>query len=129
MGKEVVATRHMRRQTFGTVEEGFELGIGDDAQALHIRMWGFWTLETASRFSGVVIGACASARVSTVTIDAAELKPLRDVGQDAFGGMLAALPAYKVQRVLLTAAGPLTRLQLLRIAKERSQGNLVQYVS
>jgi hypothetical protein len=36
---------------------------------------------------------------------------------------------YNVRRVLLTAAGPLTRLQLLRIAKERAPHNLVQFVS
>jgi hypothetical protein len=119
----------MGSQRFGTSEEGFELGIGDDARVLHIRMWGFWSIETSRHFSSVVIGACASMQVSTVTIDAANLKPLRDVGQDAFGSVLASLPMYKVCRVLLTAAGPLTRLQLLRIAKERAHSDLLQVAS
>src|SRR5271166_1563362 len=107
----------MGTQTFGTDEQGFAVGADDPAGTIHVRMWGFWTTETADRFAGVVIGACASARVSVVTIDAAELKPLRDVGQDAVGAVFAAMPAYNVRRVLVTRAGALTRLQLLRLVK------------
>jgi hypothetical protein len=116
----------METQTFGTADEGFELRA-DEAQTMHIRMWGFWSAGTANLFSGAVIGACASAGVSTLTIDAEALKPLRDVGQDAFGAMLAAVGAYKVKRVRVAAAGPLTRLQLLRIAKERVNDKLIQF--
>jgi hypothetical protein len=117
----------METQTFGTGDEGFELRPSGEAQTMHIRMWGFWSTETANLFSSAVIGACASERVSTLTIDAEALKPLRDVGQVAFGSMLAAVAAYKVKRVQVAAAGPLTRLQLLRIAKERLNDKLIQF--
>jgi hypothetical protein len=116
-------------QTFGTGEEGFAVGADENAGTIHVRMWGFWTAETADHFAGIVIAACVSAHVSIVTIDAADLKPLRDVGQDAVGAVLAAVPAHNVRRVLVTRAGALTRLQLLRIAKERAVPGLVEFVA
>jgi hypothetical protein len=115
-------------KTFGTDDQGFEVGAVDSAQTIHVRMWGFWNADTASRFADVVHEACSAGGVSFVAIDATELKPMRDVARDAFGSMLAGLPTYKVRRVLL-AAGPLTRLQLLRIAKERAEDDLVRFVT
>jgi hypothetical protein len=119
----------MARETFGTAAEGFDVSAGDGAQEVHIKAWGFWSSEVAARFSGVVIGVCASALVPLVRIDATELKPMRDAGQEAFGTLLAALPLYRVKRVVVTTGGALTKLQLLRIAKERSTGTLVEFVS
>jgi hypothetical protein len=116
-------------QTFGTDEQGFEVGVADSAQTIHVKMWGFWTPETASRFSETVLGACATGGVSFVAIDATDLKPMRDIAQEAFGSVLAGLPAYKVRRVLVATASPLTRLQLLRIAKERAENEFVRFVT
>jgi hypothetical protein len=119
----------MAKETFGSQEEGFDVSAGDGAREVHVRAWGFWSAELSARFSGAVIGACASTLVPVVTIDATDLKPMRDAGQEAFGTLLAALPIYRVKRVVVTTAGALTKLQLLRIAKERSSGDLVQFVS
>ncbi len=119
----------MNNESVGTDAEGFDVSTSGAGQTVHVRTWGFWGEDVAARFSGVVVGACASARAPVVTIDARDLKPLREAGQDAFGAMLAALPVYRVQRVVVTTAAALIKLQLLRIAKEHSIGNLVQFVS
>ena len=117
----------MEARTFGSEEEGFAVGPGAATGTLHIRMWGFWSVETAEKFAGVVLAACASGSGSVITIDAAALKPLRDAGQRAVGGLLAALPTYKVKRVIVTQAGALTRLQLLRLVKEVASQDLVLF--
>ncbi len=113
--------------TFGSDDEGFSIGRGTAAGTLSVRVWGFWTDDTAGKLVGSVIAACGSAECTALTIDAGDLKPLRDAGQEALGALFAALPAYKVRRIVVTAAGALTRLQLLRIIKERATPNLVQF--
>ncbi len=119
----------MGKETFGTDEQGFDVSVGDGTPAVHVRAWGFWSVEVAERFSRSVLAALASARPSLVTIDAANLKPLRDVGQDAFGTVLGALTAYRIQRVVVTGSGALTKLQLRRIAKEHANGALVEFAA
>jgi hypothetical protein len=115
-------------QTFGSETEGFAVGLSDGARAIHVRVWGFWSAELATRFVSAVVAECSNHRIPLMTIDATELRPQRDAGQDALGALMSALPALGVTRARVTTASPLTRLQILRISKERAVKDLIQFV-
>jgi hypothetical protein len=56
------------------------------------------------------------------------LKPMRDEGQEGFGSLMAALSVLDVSRATVVTSSPLTRLQLLRIAREKAAKDLVRFV-
>src|SRR5258708_6204832 len=115
-------------QTFGTDAEGFAVGTGEGASSVQVRVWGFWSPDLAARFVGAVTSACASFPVPRMTIDATDLRPQRDAGQDALATLMAALPALRITRVVVTTASPLTKLQMMRFVKERALKHLVEFV-
>jgi hypothetical protein len=61
-------------------------------------------------------------------MDVRQLKPMREEGQDGFGEFLAELGTLGVERVSVLTASHLTKLQLLRIVKERAPADSVKFV-
>jgi hypothetical protein len=115
-------------ERFGNDEEGFEVNLDEVTGTLRVRAWGFWGQEVASQFVSKVLDACRPPhRVSQVIVDALGLKPQREAGQEAFGTVVASLPALGVSRASVTTDSPLTKLQLLRITKERVQTHSVEF--
>jgi hypothetical protein len=114
-------------QTFGTEAEGFAVGPSEGAQAIHVRVWGFWSAELASRFVSAVGAECSRLRLTLMTMDATQLKPQREAGQEALGALMGALPALGITRVRVITTSPLTRLQILRISKERAIKDLIEF--
>lgn len=111
-----------------TPEEGFEVSPDQAARAISVRAWGFWSSELASRFAQAVIDACRAHRdLTSLIIDARGLRPQREAGEQALGSMMAALPRLGIARAQVTTDSPLTRLQLLRIAKEREVKSLFEF--
>lgn len=111
-----------------TPEEGFEVLFDPEAGAVSVRAWGFWSPELASKFAHTVIDACrANRELTSLRIDARGLRPQREAGEHALGVMMAALPGLGIARATVTTDSPLTRLQLLRIAKEREVKNLFEF--
>jgi hypothetical protein len=109
-------------------DEGFEIELDEKARAVCVRAWGFWSSELASRFAQSVIDACRVGQGATALVmDARGLKPQRESGQEAFGLLIAALPGLGIVRASVTTDSSLTRLQLLRITKERAVKNLVEF--
>jgi hypothetical protein len=123
MRAEATSTR-----TFGTDAEGFAVGMSEDASSVQVRVWGFWSSDLAARFVGAVTSACSSFAVPRMILDATELKPQRDAGQEALAALMATLSALRITRVVVMTASPLTRLQLMRIVKERGIKHLVPFV-
>jgi hypothetical protein len=114
--------------SFGTDQDGFGWDFDETTCAMRVKAWGFWSPEVASTFAKVVIEACsANRRATSLVVDAAGLKPQREQGQAAFGALMAALPRLGVVRASVTTDSPLTRLQLMRLAKQYAVKNLIQF--
>jgi hypothetical protein len=107
----------------GTKEAGFS--VGDDHGSVRITGWGFWPAEVARSFDTAVIGACRkSPRGTPIVIDASQLKPLREEGQWAFTTMFAMLRSLGMGHTSIITRSHLTKLQLLRIAKESGSSGI-----
>jgi len=90
--------------------------------------WGFWSVEIASAFAGAVLEACRSqARGATLTLDLADLKPMREEGQQSLSRVLRAAPGLGISAISIATTNPLTRLQLVRLASE--SGTAVRWLS
>jgi hypothetical protein len=115
-------------QRLGNQDDGFEVELNKETHAIRVKAWGFWNAELASKFFPAVVQACQS-RVGPLSLfmDARGLKPQREPGQEALGTLLAALPGLGVTGGNVVTDSSLTRLQLLRLAKERTPKSLVQF--
>lgn len=112
---------------FGDPAGGFKTVV--DQRSVRIVAWGFWSVAVAGEFHRAVLTACTSApEISSLHFDMTLLKPMRDEGQEGFGNLMGALPALEVSRVTILVSSPLTRLQLLRIAREKAPKDLVQFI-
>ena len=115
-------------ESFGTEAEGFALEFDNEARVASLRIWGFWDDRLAAMFGKTVIDSCRGVIGKySMMVDATELKPQRDAGQEAIGAVLAALPRLGFVRAVVKSGNALTRLQFLRIAKERNLKNLAQF--
>ena len=113
---------------FGNDEDGFAWSFDEGTCSMEVKAWGFWSRELALTFAKTVIDACASNRGTTcIVVDAVGLKPQREQGQAAFGALMAALPRLGILHASVRTDSPLTRLQLLRLAKEYAVTNLIQF--
>jgi len=113
---------------FGNDEDGFAVGFDEATCVVQVKAWGFWSAELAAMFAQAVIDVCnANRRATSMVVDAVGLKPQREEGQKAFGALMAVLPRLGMGRVSVTTDSPLTRLQLLRLAKERAPKNLIHF--
>jgi hypothetical protein len=115
-------------QRLGNQDDGFEVELHKETHAIRVKAWGFWSAELASKFLPTVVEACQG-RVGPLSLlmDARGLKPQREPGQEALAMLMAALPGLGVTGGNVMTDSSLTRLQLLRLAKERSAMNLVQF--
>lgn len=114
-------------ESFGSEEEGFAVGVSDVVRAVHVRVWGFWGADTATVFPKRVLDSYRQGYA--ITVDATALKPLREVGETAFADLMTALSRQGVQRVTVRVSSPLSRLQLIRIARGCSLGSMMQVAS
>ena len=112
---------------FGNDEAGFSVWLDDPTRTVRVKAWGFWTPEVAAEFARSVTEACRSVQNANLSMDLTGLKPQREEGQAAFAAMMGALPRLGLSRASIQGANPLTKLQLLRIAKERAVRNLVHF--
>lgn len=101
---------------FGDEKEGFSIESGPGE--VLIKAWGFWSAELSLRFAPAVSAALTeSPRGAPIVLDVAELRPLREEGQEAFGALLSHTLAVGTREVMIRSASALTRLQMMRLAK------------
>lgn len=87
---------------------------------VRVRTWGFWRMEVATLFArNVVIECRAAGEPIGLLVDVTRLLPQRDEGQTAFGELMIALRTLGLSGVVVVVSSTITKMQLLRIAKER----------
>jgi hypothetical protein len=95
--------------------------VEDDAPAhvVRVRAWGFWRLEITTSFSQAIVSECRAASPPVgLLIDATRLLPQRNEGQAAFSELMTASRTLGLTAVAIVVSSSITRMQLLRIAKE-----------
>lgn len=114
----------------GDDDSGFSVEVDVPARAVQVTGWGFWGVDVAGAFLPAVSSVWqGSVGLTHLVMDMARLKPLRDEGQEAVGALFASLTALGVRRASVSTGSHLTKLQLLRIAKEHAPKNVVEFVS
>jgi len=107
---------------------GFSTDYDVEAGAVRVRAWGFWSAAVAETFTQAVSGTCrASPKGAPLLMDMTDLKPLREEGQRAFGGLVGCLRELGVSRTTVTTASHLTKLQLLRLVAEHAPKDSVEF--
>lgn len=110
----------------GDDQAGFSVALDEPTRTVRISAWGFWGPDLATAFSESVTETCRAARqAARLVLDATKLKPQRDAGQAAFGAVMSALPRLGITEASVKTSNALTKLQLLRIAKESTANALV----
>lgn len=95
-----------------------------------VSAWGFWSAEVASAFAVAVIDACRGrAGGAVLTLAMAELKPMRDEGQQSFSVLLGALPSLGIFKVRIATTNALTKLQLVRLASRLDARIQIEWLS
>jgi hypothetical protein len=108
-------------QRFGNDESGFSVVWEDASGTVRVKAWGFWDAGLSASFSRAVGGVCRSARRPLkLFVDAMMLKPQRDEGQAAFRALMTILVSLGGVRAAVAVGNAITRIQLVRIAKETS---------
>lgn len=114
----------------GDNEAGFSVGLDASMRSLVVVAWGFWNAEVAAAFGSTVLEACPLG-VTRVVFDMGELKPMRDEGQRSWGTLMSTLSSSRhVTAIVVGTSSQLTKLQLLRIARQFSGPHIgkVQWV-
>jgi len=107
---------------------GFSTDYDGEVGAVRVRAWGFWSAPIAQAFSQAVSDACrASPKGAPLLMDMTDLKPLREEGQRAFGGLVGCLRELGVSRTTVTTSSHLTKLQLLRLVAEHAAKDSVEF--
>lgn len=116
-------------QKIGSDDAGFSLELKGGENLIEIVGWGFWGEDIATSFGYMVIEVCRYApRGVHLSMDMNRLKPLRDEGQKAFAQVIANLGAFRIGEVSVTTSSHLTKLQLMRIARESGPKDRVRFV-
>lgn len=111
----------------GDSEGGFSTRF--NMGALRVQAWGFWPREVAEKFGPAVCNACQMAPgIRKLEFNMTRLKPMRDEGQEGFGRIMNALQELPVSEVVVMTSSQLTKLQLLRIAREKAPQDIVRFV-
>ena len=114
-------------QRVGDDQSGFSFGFDSEVQALQVKAWGFWSIEVAAAFGRKVKDACRELPKGVVVdFDMLELKPLREEGELAFAALVTTLRSMGVGHVSIRT-GPLTKLQLLRLAANSGAKDFVRF--
>ena len=112
----------------GTDEAGFGVSFDAPARTMRVEAWGFWSAEVCGVFGRSLIGASRkSVGVRRVELETTRLKPLREEGESAWALVLSALSGVGIEAIIVRTNG-LTKLQLLRIARQSASKDLVQFV-
>lgn len=109
----------MPPRTFGDAESGFSVEHNAGARIVRVRAWGFWRLEVAAGFARAVVSECRVGETVGLLVDVTHLLPQRNEGQTAFGELMIALRTIGLVGVAVVVSSTITKMQLLRIAKER----------
>jgi hypothetical protein len=96
---------------------------------LRVVGWGFWSVEVAASFFPTVRDACQEVPAANrdLILDLRGLKPMRDEGQQGMAELLAALPMLRVTRITVVFSSQLTKLQLMRIAREKAPQGAIDF--
>jgi hypothetical protein len=108
----------MRRYA-GNAEAGFSVEHDHPTNTVRVEAWGFWRPDVANVFVGTVTNDCFARTYVRVLIDATRLVPQREEGQAAWGELMALLHTPTVQTVAVVVSSTITKMQLLRLAKDR----------
>ena len=89
------------------------------ADTVVVTAGGFWSAEFSAELNPAVMAALrASGRGTRLIFDLANLRTLRDEGQLAFKSLVIHALAGGAPEVVVRASSALTRLQMLRMARE-----------
>jgi hypothetical protein len=114
-------------QRVGDDQSGFSFDLHAEARALQVKAWGFWSVDVATAFGRRVRDACREApKGVAVDFDMLDLKPLREEGELAFTALVTTLRSMGVTHVSIRT-GPLTKLQLLRLAANSGAKDFVRF--
>ena len=113
---------------FGDAAGGFSVNSEDGASEVQVKAWGFWSIDVATAFRTAILDACVPATIKRLALDLRALKPMRDEGQQGVSAVMAALPRLGIERATVITSSPLTKLQLLRIIRETSAKDRVDFV-
>lgn len=115
-------------RTIGTEEAGFSVALNTSENLIRVVGWGFWEADVADAFDDVVIEVCLYAPMGTeLSLDMSRLRPMRDEGQKAFRNTITALKQSKISKITVTTSSQLTKLQLMRIAREAAPPERVHF--
>jgi hypothetical protein len=109
----------------GNDQAGFSVDLDAPAKTVRVVAWGFWSPDVATAFGDAVVEAGGRATVAHLDFDMTRLKPMREEGQAAWRKVMTALPKLgAITQVSVTTGSQLTKLQLLRIAKDAAGRSL-----
>lgn len=116
-------------QRVGDESAGFTVEV-NEPHRVHVRAWGFWSIEVASAFEPTVAEACrAGGKGATLVLDMSEVKPMREEGQQAVSRLVRALPTLGITRASILTTNPLTKLQLVRLVTESRTSATIDWVA
>lgn len=95
---------------------------------VQVKAWGFWSVEAAAAFRTTILDACTPLTCKRLLLDFRALKPMRDEGQQGVSAVMAALPKIGIERVIVITSSQLTKLQLLRIVRETTAKDRVEFI-
>jgi hypothetical protein len=96
---------------------GFRVAIS--STLLSVTAWGYWPPDVAEAFSREAATFSQKLRpVAAFMLDAAEMKPQGNEGQEALRQMFRAVAAMSVAKVTLVANNVFTRMQIVRLLRE-----------
>jgi hypothetical protein len=111
-------------QRTGNDQEGFSLEFDVTSGTLLVTAWGFWSAAVAVAFGDAVVDTPMRG-VRRIAFDMTRLKPMREEGQAAWSKVMSELSKIgAVAKISVTTASQLTKLQLLRIAREAAGKNM-----
>jgi len=112
----------------GNEEMGYTIAFDPATRALTVQAWGFWSATIATDFVEAVVEEQQRAGlVRVVAFDMGDLKPMREEGQIGWRRLIAKLATTSaIQVISISTRSQLTKLQLLRLARESAPEHLTK---
>jgi hypothetical protein len=102
---------------YGDENQWFSVETADDAVV--VNAGGFWSVELSAELGPAVMMALrARGRRTSLIFELADLRTLRDEAQAAFKSLVIHALAHGAPQVVFRASSALTKLQMLRMARE-----------
>lgn len=118
----------LEAKQFGDPTGGFSVATSTATGEVQVTAWGFWSVEVATSFEGATRNACSQPGAKKLVLDMRSLKPMRDEGQKGVGALMQALPRLGIGTVTVVTSSQLTKLQLLRLARETGMKDRIEFV-